>query len=294
MAESVANQNPTPSQVLGRANECLRRLLEAGLPFDALQKPIDDPKMRERLVGFWVDEAFMSESPEEQISRQLEMFARATRKRPGYSAEKALETAKEFLVQHSEWLRASEIMGRNMFGIEEAIQHFGVNPTKREVAVLSEIPFSEETLEACKDSHVLIAVFQMSILDIRSKGKLFYNQDCYNEESSAKEKGETEWKLVRKTWVANSTSKTWPEQQALLANNEEMPTARTMVYTIIGHFLATGERLFENVYVRSSDVDSDGRRVRVGFFDSDGLNVNVYWDGIRRGRLGVSSARKSE
>jgi len=294
MAESVANQNPTPSQVLGRANECLRRLLEAGLPFDALQKPIDDPKMRERLVGFWVDEAFMSESPEEQISRQLEMFARATRKRPGYSAEKALETAKEFLVQHSEWLRAREIMGRNMFGIEEAIQHFGVNPTKREVAVLSEIPFSEETLEACKDSHVLIAVFQMSILDIRSKGKLFYNQDWYNEESFAKEKGETEWKLVRKTWVANSTSKTWPEQQALLANNEEMPTARTMVYTIIGHFLATGERLFENVYVRSSDVDSGGGRVYIGSFGSGGLLVGSYWDGYRDGSLGVSSARKSE
>jgi hypothetical protein len=43
--------------------------------------------------------------------------------------------------------RAREIMGRNTFGIEEAIRHFGVNPTRQQIAALSEIPCSEETLE---------------------------------------------------------------------------------------------------------------------------------------------------
>lgn len=101
-----------------------------------------------------------------------------------------------------------------------------------------------------------------------------------------------EWKLVRKTPVANSTSKTWSEQQALLMSNEETPTARVMVYMIIGHFLATGERLFEKVYVRCLDLDSDGYRVNVGSFDSNGLFVGNYWDDLRYDRIGVSAARK--
>jgi hypothetical protein len=47
----IANQEL--SKVLGRANECMRRLIEAGLTFEDLQSPIDDPQMRERLVRYW-------------------------------------------------------------------------------------------------------------------------------------------------------------------------------------------------------------------------------------------------
>lgn len=193
--------------------------------------------------------------------------------------------------------RAREIMGRNMFGIEEAIKHFGVNPSRQQLAVLADVPFTEAVLEACKDTHVLVAVFPMSILDIRGKAerKLFYSHEdaWYNKQAFAKDRGETQWTLVRKTPVDNSTSKTWDEQQALLGKDDETPTARVMVYAIIGHYLNTGERLFENVYVRCSDVDSDGRRVLVGSFGSDGLGVGHYWDGNRDSDIGLSSARKS-
>jgi hypothetical protein len=191
---------------------------------------------------------------------------------------------------------ARAVMGANFFGVEEAMKHFGVNPSKPQIAALAEIPFSEETLVACKDTYVLAAVFPLSLLDIRSKAssaKLFYKQDWYNREQFAKAKGEVGWRLVRKTPVADSTNKTWDEQQALLGKDEETPTAQVMVYTIVGHFLATGERLFEKVYVRCSDRDSDGGRVRVGSFDADGLYVHYYyWDGFRYDRLGLSSARK--
>jgi len=71
------------------------------------------------------------------------------------------------------------------------------------------------------------------------------------------------------------------------------PTARVMVYAIIGHYLATGERLFERIYVRCSDLFSDGSRVLVGNFDSDGLRVRDYWVGSPYVSIGLSSARKS-
>jgi len=194
---------------------------------------------------------------------------------------------------------AREIMGKNFFGIEEATKHFGVNATKQQLAYLAEVPFSEEVLKSCKDTHVLVAVFPLSILDIRGITRklkedqtLFYSQDWYDKQAFAKDKGEVGWQLVRKEPIANSTSKTWGDQQALLSKDEETPTARIVVYTMIGHFLATGERLFEKICVRCVDLDSDGDRVYVGDFGSGGLRVSG-WDGDRRNDyIGLSTARK--
>jgi len=71
-----------------------------------------------------------------------------------------------------------------------------------------------------------------------------------------------------------------------------VPSAQVMVYTIIGHYLATDERLFEHIYVRTSVVDSGGYRVDVGRFDSGGIDVDSDWDDLCDGPLGVSSTRK--
>lgn len=192
---------------------------------------------------------------------------------------------------------ARSIMGRNMFGVYDAVKHYRVDPSVEQIVHLAQVPFSEEVLKSCKDTHVLVAVFPMSILDIRGKveRKLFYSHDdaWYNKQAFAKDKGEVGWQLVRKVPIADSTNKTWNEQQALLSKDEETPKAQVVVYTIIGHFLATGERLFENIYVRTSSVDSDGHHVSVGYFDDRGLNVRAYWDGNQSDRLGLAGSRKS-
>lgn len=193
---------------------------------------------------------------------------------------------------------AREIMGKNFFGIEEAIKHFGVNATKQQLAYLAEVPFSEEVLKSCKDTHILVAVFPLSILDIRGIAKkqsdrtLFYSQDWYDKQAFAKDKGKVGWQLVHKEPIANSMSKTWNDQQALLLKDEETPTARIVVYTMVGHFLATGERLFEKVYVRCVDFDSGGDRIRVGYFDAKGLYVSRWSDGCRDDGIGLSATRK--
>lgn len=193
--------------------------------------------------------------------------------------------------------RAREIMGQDYFGVEEAIAHFGVNPSRQQLAALAEVPDTEEVLEAMKATHIYVAVFPLSILDIRGKVErpLFYDHEdaWYNKQAFAKDRGEVGWYLVKKTPVPNSTSKNWQEQQALLGKDEETPTARIMTYTVIGRFKATGERLFERIYVRCSDVDSDGDHVSVGnFFSSEGLLVNSDGDDDRFDNLGLSSARK--
>lgn len=192
--------------------------------------------------------------------------------------------------------RAREIMGRNFFGIEEAIKHFGVNPSRAQTAVMSVVPFTEEVLASVKYTHVLVAVFPMSILDICGKveRKIFYNhKDSWiNKEAFAEAKSENGWRLVRKHAVPDSIQKNWNEQQVLLAENEETPSAQVMVYTIIGHYLATGGRLFEKFpMVRTSSVASGGVRVSVGYFGQCGLISIVCKDDSRYGDVGVSSAR---
>jgi len=261
MVNSTANQLPTDvtfEKQLGQLATWVRVMRQAGLPIEeALQMPIDDPEMRKRLVRFWNSSGYESTTTQK--------LARA--------------------------------IGIPVFGIEEAIQHFGVKPTQAQLSALAEIPFTEAELRECKDTHILVAVFPMSILDIRGKveRKLFYSHEdaWYNKQAFAKDNGESAWHLVRKTPVDNSTGKNWNEQQALLAKNEETPKTRVVVYAIIGHFLATNERLFERIYVRCSDVDSDGRRVYVGFFDACGLVVRSFWGDYRYDCIGLASARKS-
>jgi hypothetical protein len=211
--------------------------------------------------------------------------------------------------------RAREIMEDNFFGVEEAIKHFGVNPSKRELAAIAAVPFSEKTLIECKYTHVLVAVFPLSILDIRNRvdHKLFFCRQrkfnctgsCLPEDSSdyykmpfAKDrgKGKVSWYLVRKTPVPDSTEKTWEMQQDLFGWKEEAPSARVLIYTMIGHFLAGGrrvQRLFQYYPdVRCSDPTEPGWSVGVGRFNNGGVLMGIFSRNERSCLLGLASVRK--
>jgi len=192
-------------------------------------------------------------------------------------------------------IQAQRIMSKNFFGIEDAIKHFGIKPTEEQFETLSEIPYSEDVLEECKDTHILVAIFPISILEIRKRvdSNLFYKQGWYDHQEFAKEKGVLRWKLIRKVPVPDSTSKTWKKQLKLINNNEEVPTAQEMVYAIMGYYLKNGEQLFKRIYVRTSSTVLDGRRDDVGVFGFDGLGIYDLWDDHRRSFIGLGVARKS-
>ena len=104
--------------------------------------------MRERLVSYWLARAPQITLPGSDVSELISKL------------RTSLNPA---------WFRARKIMGKNMCGVEEAVKHFGVNPSKRQLAYMSEIPFSVGTLEACKGTHILVAFFPNAILDVRAK-----------------------------------------------------------------------------------------------------------------------------
>ncbi len=199
--------------------------------------------------------------------------------------------------------KAQAIMGRNFLGLEEVEKAFGVKYSTGDRAKLATIQFSDETLCASKDTHVLVAGFRMSINDIRKnrnvKGnaaKLFFSavgEGWYNDEPFANASVECRWFLLRKKPIDNSTSKTYEEQLQLIPRGEENPWARDVVFATIALFLTTGERMFEKIYVRCKDVSSRGGRFGVGFFVRDGLDVYFGWDGCRDGGIGVGSVRNS-
>jgi len=193
--------------------------------------------------------------------------------------------------------RAREIMGNNFLGVEDAIKHFGISITDDEASALRDIPFPESVLRECKDTHILFPGYPLSISDIRGRvpRELFYSHEdsWYNGEKFAKkEKVQLRWYLIRQDITPNSTSKTYQDQVALLPDTEEPPRACEMVYMIILYYLTYQKRLFENLYGRCVDVSSNGYRVYVGDFDSDGLSVD-YWAGDGcDGYVGVVASRK--
>lgn len=202
--------------------------------------------------------------------------------------------------------RASEIMGVNFFGVEDGIRHMNTKFRRFELVGFAEVPVTDEELEEVKDSHILVAVPSVSIVSMRenvAKKNVYPADNTWHiERIKGKEfkhpfvarTGFPGWRLVRKTAVPKSTSKTWDEQLPLLGKNDEVPSSRVLCYTIAGHYLKNDEKLFTDVWVRTSDVVSFGLRVHV-WFDADGVGVGGYWDDRRGGgAFAVASVRKSE
>jgi hypothetical protein len=75
--------------------------------------------------------------------------------------------------------------------------------------------------------------------------------------------------------------------------DEEVPSAHVMIYTIVGNYLATGELLFKNIYVRTSSKVCD-YRMTIGV-NEEGIDIGVYngycVDGESHAALGIATAR---
>lgn len=188
---------------------------------------------------------------------------------------------------------ARAILGTNYIGVEKSIEHLNVMPSAADFKALEEVPFSEDELEACKDTHILVAVLPVSVMDLWERAKhLFYDEvdPEYRNQAFAKRKGQAGWHLIRRDIVPGSTHKTWQEQQSMLMPNEEAPTARVLTYAVILTVQATDVKLLWNNDARVSDMDSRG--IGVSVFFGGGLRFFYIGDGSCISNLGVSSSRK--
>jgi hypothetical protein len=195
---------------------------------------------------------------------------------------------------------AKSILGADFITPEEVTKaRPSIVYTVEQITALAESLPSEDILKWLKDNGyaVMPAPPQaMSLLDVREMESLhFYKKTGgwhVDKKFAHEDKTSQGWLAIKKTPVSNSTSKNWNEQNKLLSERERVPNAAEMSWFITTYFEVRGARLFENVYVRTSSLDSDGNRVFVGRFDAKGLYVDSYWDDYRIGSLGLSSGRK--
>lgn len=232
-----------PIKAITRASECTRRLMEKGVNLNDMQAVIDDPILRAKVVRFW---KFGGTEP---------------------------VTTQEI---------AREIMGKNYFGIEEAVRFYGIEPTAEQLERLKEVPFTIEQLSARKDSHVLIAVFPKEPISIiRADYMELFNPICDATFSAPLspsnrfivETGELGWHLISKYAMHNSQSPIYEDQLKMPGEKEKIPSARTLIYLLVGHFLSTQERLFEHSLFSTSNWSGQHDQVMVGHFNMRGMWV---------------------
>lgn len=101
------------------------------------------------------------------------------------------------------------------------------------------------------------------------------------------------WFLMFEGVIPGTESKTWDEQLALKSENYDVPK---LIEVTPMHFLVhkknDGQRINENIWGRTCDVDSDGDHVRAGNFDGDGFGVCNRDDSYRNSDLGLFLFRK--
>lgn len=217
--------------------------------------------------------------------------------------------------------QAFHIMDDNFHGIDALERHLGVKLSAKSKKLFLTVPFSAEELQACRETHVLVACGALSLMDVwQAQTGLFYarRNPWYGAKSEqwARSKVKAGWQLIRKGPVPDSTNKTWNEQEVLLTDDELVPSASVLAQAILIHYLETGERLFWQIYASVSEVGSGrsstsmspsifnqdfwlepidtsgGHRVHLGYFDSLGLNISDYWGSCCSGNVGLASSRK--
>lgn len=133
-----------------------------------------------------------------------------------------------------------------------------------------------------------------SLLELREEYGIgsvgFYDNVWWLNENFAKEKPEVG--VYEIELGEDLVELTFKEQIAKLKKGFEPIHPAVLTEAILEHYKKTGERLLENLYMRTCVVDSDGNRVFVGYFGSGGLGVDSWGDGDRLSDVGVASARK--
>lgn len=218
---------------------------------------------------------------------------------PGFAVY-LLTGIRRFSTKAPDYTLAQSILGADFITPEEVSKaRTSIVYTDEQITALAESLPSEDVLKWCKDNGYAVMPAPptaMSMLDVREiQSAHFYSKTggWYSDQKFAREdKTSFGWLAIKKTPVLNSTSKTWKEQSKLLSALERVPNTAEMSWFITTYFEVRGVRLFEDIYVRTSSLLSDGGRVSVGSFDARGLYVSGWSDDVRVDRIGVSSARK--
>lgn len=272
--KTTSHPNPTPSGVLGTVTKLIRLTEKEDVEWSHWQHPTNNVTARRNLAEYLQMGCPKVNDNGEVVTNQL---------------PEGHELAR--LILGDDYITPEEVATAYGFSYsDEQLEHFA-----------DTLPDTQTILWLRANGYMLIAgpPTEMNLREVRElENKLFYSKT----EGWYAENGQTfsredkvvagEWLAIRKEAVPNSFSKTWNEQQDLITEDEHVPNAPTVSYAVTAYYKVRGIYLLRGKYVRTSSVSADGVHIIVGCFDEDGLGVFNYWDDLRHGSLGVSSARK--
>ncbi len=267
MTDVIANPDVQAlGKAVSRADQLLHVLEEAGLSPKALQGPIDDPTGRRELVIYWSN--LFDPKPAEDNGQ----FYTLT--------------------------EVAQLLGGDFHGPDQARKFFGGRMNQK--CFQPSVVFDAEEVRAHKGTHVLVAAPRISVMGVHAKAAQFFlsKEDPWFGESNQRRAftdakiAEADWYWHTKEAVPSSTSVVWDQQLGMVWPPDFVPEANLSVYVYALHKLATGERLFRQLWVRVSSVSADGYRVGLHGY-SDGLYVS-RWSDDAGSDVGVAAARKAK
>jgi len=238
------------------------------------------------------------------------------RAKPDYAKRVAEFMLQGGLVGSAHQKLARAILGKNFFGVEEWSFLYGVNFSNKQLREVAEFPWSEDVLNApcpfykgksVKETHFAflgldtfkgkpLTILRWQELHPASGQPKFYSyapDSWYSKEKFGnKPTCGFRWYLMPLEIVPESTNKTYAEQTAMLSADYEVPLAIEEITKVILYYRKNGIYLNSTRYGRCQDVASNGYRVDVGYFVSEGLNVNRYWDDFHHHSIGLAASRK--
>jgi hypothetical protein len=197
--------------------------------------------------------------------------------------------------------QAEEMMGRNMIPLGFILACYALLPDELEKCKNLEfnpLPFSLDTLEECRESHILVAdsgdsIHEISSIQTQTSG---IDPDSLTNRFQH-EKAAPTWRLVRIAPLAKTFGERFRRQESLIGLRDSIPSARTLVYTMLAWLMKSRERLFEDALVRTSSRFDEGAldyKACVGEFDESGVRMEAFWDEQRISSLGLATERKPD
>lgn len=255
----------------------------------------DQEKQYKRFVDDACDRGLKEVAPDKDDLQRL--FARG-----GEFQAYVVAGIRRFTAKMPNYDLAKTILGKDFISPEEIAKSRRLTYIDAELATFGETLPDETALAWCRENGCALVAGPpnaMSLLDIRAHhNPYFYTKEdgWYadpRQKFSRDDKADPVWIALKKEPVEGSRSRTWSQQIALVKSPMIVPNAAEAVWGLTTYKAVRGVYLLPNVYVRTSSIDSFGHRVRVGYFDSNGLYVLSYsWDDYPLDHIGVAGARK--
>lgn len=238
------------SKFLTKLATWFRLMTESGLSDTALQQIIDSKEARYGLVRFW--------------NSLLDEF-------PSYE-------------------QAKEIMGQNFVGLERVKEYFGIDLTPDQYFKYAQMPYSIKTLQSLRDTHILVAVFSISIFEMMEKHPKLFNVEEINiyysspNEIFIRDQGKCQWILLNKTSIQ-------------YGRGYNLLPAQPTVYAMLCYYLSSGNKIFVEEYGAhvSNTTCQEGHEVYVRFsedgkiwFMDHEFNKTQYYEYLKKWARSVS------